>query len=266
MNRPGMAVNAGIALLAASVLSGLTAGAKAAPVDITDITNVSLGSGGVVNSMTVQIGGGPGTDTLLQSDLINVTLTGYTDSDNAQLTLTDGGSVPSPVASVVEDFSIDSGIANPSSATFTFNAPVVNRPGADIILVDVGGNNDALTVAIGSEDVAYIASTADYSGFAGRAFDIMQSDGGGPFTSVSDLNNATFSLASSTSSSNRNFLLIELDDFLVASGDSITALTITASEYDPMAVFGIAYTAIPEPASMTLFAAAGGLCMLRRRR
>lgn len=246
--------------LAATVLSLATV-ASGATVGITDITGASLTSNGTVNSIAVTTTGGP--DTVLQSELINVTLTGYTDADAAQLTVTDGGSVPSPVASVVEDFSIDSGIANMSSATFTFNAPVANRPGADIILVDVGQSSDALTVTIAGESDSISAGSHDFVGFGGRAFDIYQSDDGGPFNTVADLNGESFTISNSSSNSSRNFILIELDDYLVAEGASVTELTITASVYDPMAVFGLV---VPTPAALPAGLAMLGLVAARRRR
>ena len=68
------------------------------------------------------------------SDLINVTLTDFDDTNGGTIMITPLGSngTPADRSSVLEDLRIDTGFANPESAEFVFNTPIVNRTGGGL--------------------------------------------------------------------------------------------------------------------------------------
>lgn len=255
------------ALVLASVASAPAA--TLAPSNITTITAlnaIGLGNmptdGGLISLETDGVGAGG----LLTSDnLIGVEVNGFTDANQAQLSTPQGVAGVDPARETYgEDFNVDTGILNYETLDMTFVSPVLNRPGADIVVIDIGRDfNDEFDVTIDGVTVT-VANNSDVSEGAERFFSIWTSTQS-VFASVADLNAATFNLANGGATSERPINLLDLSDFGVAAGDSVSAIALASSGHDLMLVAGFA-APIPEPSSMLLLlgVAAPGLCRRRR--
>lgn len=201
------------------------------------IQSVDIGPGGVVNSLTLL-----GTE-VPQSQFTNVTMTGFTDPDQAQLIVDgDNGAVPFPASDVLSDFSVNTGVANFGSMTVTFDTPVENTPNGDIVIVDVGFPSDGFDLTINGITVAIEPGAEAFATAEQIPFDVQLSDNLGPFNTVNDLDFSFFSGQNLDAESQRSFVLIELDNFGVTEGATITSLMIEngdPAEFDTVAVFGL---------------------------
>lgn len=199
------------------------------------ISAVDLGPGSVVNSITIR-----GTE-VFQSQLINSSMTGFTDSDTAQLILPSASSPPNPVSSVLSDFSLSTGVANYDTLTVAFDSPVENTPNEDIIIADIGIFSDEFEVTINGTTVSFPAVSQDFSTDP-FLFDIHTSDGLGPFNTVADLDTEFYSPTVLDAEASSTFVVLDLDDFGIAPGATVTSLEITNTatpEFDTVAVFGL---------------------------
>lgn len=126
-------------LLALLVLLALPAMLRAQSVSHTN---------GVLDTFTVN-----GT-TYNQADLIGVTLTDIQDNAGGWLVLQGiGGTLPTPKATVVEDWNVFTGIANADRHQYKFNNALTNFAGPDLFVVDWGGSDDGLTISL--DNVSY---------------------------------------------------------------------------------------------------------------
>lgn len=237
-----------------------TAAAALVPSSIMDVTAINaVGDGqnpgdGVVTGLQTNVG------LIDASSLIGVTLTGF--SDDTQVTaLTERGlaSFPSPNRSVVEDLNVDSALANYATMSFDFNAPVVNRPGAEIFIVDIGRDTDEFSATIAGVTKDYAVNEDKGSSTDERFFQVWTSTVlGSNYSSVAELDAAAFS-AGNNAQSGRRVTLIDLSDFGLANGDSTTAISLASTDgHDIALVAGLNFV-IPEPASATLFSLLAGL-------
>lgn len=200
------------------------------------IQAVDIGEGGVLNSITIR-----GT-TIPQTSMTNVSLTAFADPNEVLLLTTADVAPPVPPSDVLADTSVDTGLANYGEITVTFDAPVENTGDVDVVIVDVGGSSDPFDLTINGITVTIPPGSQDFATDGQIPFDIQTSNQGGPFNSVTQLDAATFTTTSTTSTSQRNFIAVDLDDFGVADGATITSLTIenpVDGGFDTMAVFGL---------------------------
>jgi hypothetical protein len=223
-----------------------------------DITAYTEDPAGFVSTVTVD-----GT-THNSSTLINGTMAGFVDPNAVQLLVGDGNSVPaaSSRAGLASDLCHLTGILNISgSFTYTFDAAVINRPGIDLLIWDWGAfanDNFGLTingqtVNIGDQDTASSTTYTMSVGARGSYFfynnsvtsDFFTSDDAKGVGTVAAMEALAFTGAKSDTSASRHGVIgIDLSDFGVGSGASITSLTISVGTgtVDPTIILGL-----PEP-------------------
>ncbi len=244
-----------IGLLIASVNSGT---AQAALLNFTINGSNELG--------TIELEGG---QIVNGTDLINVTVTDV-DDPSLIVILQDGSTTaPTDRTTLMSDLRLDTGFANVESVEFTFNTPIVNRAGIDLLVFDYGGftgqSRDDFVLTTPN------SATQTYTNVTGV------SNGTDLFTELADATTAITNVAELQASGFTNFrgsvagdqgvLGIELSDFGYAQGDTVASFVLTTSNTDPVLILGIesASIPIPEPASVALVGL-GGLCLLSRRR
>ncbi|QNN21853.1 hypothetical protein HED60_06055 [Planctomycetales bacterium ZRK34] len=181
--------------------------------------------------------------TYAASRLINVTLTDVDDS-SIQLIYFRDTALTSDRSSVIEDLSINTGIANLMSGEFMFNAPVVNRPGIDFVLFDFGGQNEAFSITLNSVTQGY--STLDTTVITGLLIEAYSTTD--PVTTVAELEAVSFPANTDSSASLTGAIGIDLDDFGLATGASATSFLFTSTNVDPLLIVGL--PAVPSPSAL----------------
>jgi hypothetical protein len=212
------------------------------------------------------------------SALINGTLTGYVDANAVQLLVGEGGSVPAPGsrAGLLSDLSLSTGPLNTASITFAFDAAVANGSGIDLLIWDWGAfNGDTFSITINGTTFNNLTNSdgslpagGDYYQGPGRISDWFGSDSSDGVNTVAEMEALAFTGSKTDSSaSSQGVIGLELDAFGVASGGSISEVTISGGSVtvDPTLILGI--YAVPEPTTFCL-AAFGllGLIGFGRRR
>lgn len=201
-------------------------------------------------SLTVTINGDQIT-TYAPSDFIGATLTGYTGSvvggnpgpaDVLWHAAAAEGPTPAERLNLLGDNSIDSGLVNASGWTITFAEDVLNREGPDIVLVDFG-SADSFDVTIGGQTKTGVVATTT-SAFQQYNDRTRWVSGTDPVMDLAGLTDATLSPATApTTSGNANAHGIDLSDFGIAAGASLTAGTSVVfsngTTIDPVAIFGL---------------------------
>lgn len=259
----------------APVMTGLASHADAAVTGYTD------NAAGLVSNVTVD-----GT-THNTSDLINGTLTGFADPNAVQLLVGEGGSVPASGsrAGVVSDLSLSTGLLNISgSFTFTFDTAVANEAGTDLLIWDWGAfNNDTFDITLNGQTLSLGDQDSSTSGYnvtippggsylqgPGRDSDWFGSDSSSGVSTVAEMEALAFTGSKNdTTASNHGVIGLDLNAFGVASGGSITDLTISGGSgtVDPTLILGIhEAVGVPEPASVAMGLAGLTLVACRRRR
>lgn len=252
----------------------VSASAALVPANITTVTALNaVGNGGSLgngNLTSIETDGTGLGGVIMPSGLIGVSVTGFTDSNAAQIGTARGGTpVPTPVQAAVEDFNIDTGILNYDTISLSFNSPVENRPGADIIVVDIGRDTaDAFDVTINGQTNSIAAGSDVFDG-PERSFSVHTATTSS-FSSVADLNAASFTVNSGFQTSERPVNLLDLSDFGIADGDAVTLITFAnpspgVSGHDIMLVAGFA-AAVPEPSSLLFFSVLSTAAVVRNRR
>ena len=250
------------ACLSAALLAAAASPATAA---ITSISNPSATS---FSSLILD------GQTFVPGDFIPGTLTAVQD-DDAALLIPQGGTVPVDGSSVLDGFlSLNSGLANLESLTFTFDDPITETSGLnEITLFEFGSRSGGLptraiedfTVTIAGTSNAFVNPMSDNFGSNGSSVTIDDLDfdlfsGGGAVSTPAALDGISYTAGpSSLLNAPINFLSFSLSDFGLLEGQSINALTITSTGLDPVSII-----AVPEPATLALVAV-GGLVMARRR-
>ena len=243
------------ATCSAVATAALAAGsAHAAPLDFTvnasnELATIELEDGNVVNG----------------SDLINVTLTDFDDTNGGTIMITPGGSSGTPAdrSSVLEDLRIDTGFANPESAEFTFNTPIINRAGVDFLFFDYGGR-DAFSITT-PNNISINAASSDGKD-VGLALSTNLRNGPN-ITTVQELEAADFTprAGNPSNASRQGIIGFDLDDFGYLAGESVSFITFNdIGGSDPVLVLGV--QAVPEPGSLALIGVGGLLVLTRKRR
>ena len=244
-------------------------------------------SWGVVNSLSVA-GDGVSLSTVTVdgrvyslADLIGVTLTTF-DSDSAGVLLTQGNNglpqVPSPGsrATLIQDNRLDTGVINQGRAaddsTVVFGSAIYNRPGTDIFLLEFDptseNGNDGLQVRINGITKSYPTSEGILL-LADLTSDVFSSNSG-TVDSLFELENDAFSRTSENVTQSIFGYSIDLSDFGIASGGSVTSMqfgsasSTSVATIDPVFIAGLTYIPEPATASLGLLGLAG--LMMRRRR
>ncbi len=248
--------------------TGLAAFLAAAPVSAATIDSITtLGDpDATLTGVTV--------DGVLYTDWQRPTLTGWTGSSGSEVYLynTDN-SVPTSgqrAAQLTGDDKLLTGLANVPVITLTFATPVTNGVGAEIVVFDLTPTSNAtdngVTVTINGVTRTVTTDLGWTTGLVSstvvdlpRAQNVNQT--------IDDLAELESITTVDDFGPDRDFnvagFAIDLSDFGVASGASVTSLIIDGDQsFDPGFVGAVI---IPEPVSLVLLGL-GGLIMLRRRR
>lgn len=224
------------------------------PVNGQTITEYTLSGD---NLASIEVNGG----TVAADALVLSTLTAANDVNGTQIIVGLEDSPPSPNSAVMSDLSLTSGLLNVQNTTFTFEQPVRNIPGIDLIVFDWGGfaSNDELTITINGITSGVLnpdgSLPSGYSFLQGAPSQRLDGDifaNGSNYSTVAELDALTLTGSGDSTNVTSGVLGIDLDNFNVDANASITeiSLTDTDSTTDPTLVAGIA--AIPEPQSYAL--------------
>ena len=219
------------AMAAALLLAGFVASTQAA------VSTYVLSGSFNLKNLTAD------SNTYAASRLINVTLTDVDDT-SIQLIYFRNTALPLDRSSLIEDISLNTGIANLKSGEFTFNAPVVNRPGIDFVIFDYGGQNEAFSITLNSVTQGY--STLDTTVSASLLAELYSTTD--PVTTVAELEAVNFPTNADSSASITGAIGIDLDDFSLATGASATSFLFTSTNVDPLLIVGL--PAVPTPSAL----------------
>ncbi len=150
-----MRLRARLPLLIAAILAGAPDSAHAVTIDSITTT----GAAGDLQSVTVQRGAG--LVTYSGGDLIGITVDAF-DGLNFHVAFGEvGAGTPAPgtrAALLDGDLALATGLVNVDNTTgalgVTFDQPVVNSLGPDLVLFDIG-NGEGIVVTVGGADVTY---------------------------------------------------------------------------------------------------------------
>lgn len=213
---------------------------------------------GVINSLTTE-GDGVTLSTVTVDglnyslgDLIGVDITAF-NGGTTVLLVESGGSAPasgSRAKLLDGDAKLNTGVINPDvgsmTASLDFDSAVRNTVGTDLFLLEYDpasdNGNDGLQVTINGTTVTY-GSSEGTSLVSNVATSVLQSTGTGNVDSLNELENDPFVLNSNTTQDIFGYS-VNLDDFGVAAGDTITSMSFgsSGSTIDPVFVAGL-----PEP-------------------
>lgn len=207
------------------------------------------------------------------ASLTNVTLTGITDTAGRVQLLAPDGTVPvvGNRAALFSDLALNTGSANAQSLQFTFNTPVTNRPGIDILLFDWGGfGADSFSITINGTTSNNLFNSdpslppgGDYHSEGDNLLlgaDVIRSTTDTSITTVAELELLSLERQSDSTAS-QGVIGLDLDAFGVAAGDSISVVDISnISGADFTLVLGI-----PEPSTAVLSLLGTGFLLRRKR-
>lgn len=220
-----------------------------------------------------------------QEDLIPTTLSEFLAvENNANVVVPAGSSVPSPGnrgALLTQDFQLDSGIVNPNTdanaASVTFDNPLVNGPGPDLVVFEIKRSDEerphefadpfqivvnGITGVLGGSSWGPQLGTIDV--------DAYRREGGHP-TSLSELENGDFLQPSTINDMVYYGVAIDLNDFGVAPMAEVSEVSFggigTNTAFDPVLFMGInSAQFIPEPSSLLLVASSVSFVVFKRQR
>ncbi len=228
--------------------------------------------------------GAAGAFTYTPAQLIGVDVTDIAATGNS-LAVQVGAPVPAPGAraTLLEDNRLDTGLINPFSTgspaddafEVTFLRPVINSDGADLLVFEIGGgdptafwvNNDRVNHRY--DVTASSFNTNLLTGVPFTQYAYANPGGGTNVNGLAALESPTgWGGTGADGSTAIAGLALDLSSFGIAPGGSVTSLrwqtTSTPNRLDAVYVAGL--PAVPEPASLSLLAAAGVGLLARRPR
>lgn len=249
--------------------------------------------GNKLNLSSIEVTSGPDNPNrrFTYQQLIKPTVVGYQSvpEDNATNTVTVFGTPdttpPEGLArlSLLSDAALNTGIFNPRGMlpgiTLTFERPLINGPGEDIVLfeltVGVGQTPDPVTIrrADGTGPARNVNSgqyqISDVIPIDGTPVTYLVTVGDGQFAVLDDLVNAPVT-PSSTSNPKWHAIAINLNALGLVEGESIQSLSIMSGDrtrgVDLLLVAGLPpYVVVPEPQGLVLGLLASAILALVRR-
>jgi hypothetical protein len=227
----------------------------------------------VITSVTLESNDQTQTRVYDAGDFTLGTLTDFDDSD-PQVFVSNGGSVPGDVSSVLDNnLDLEEGFINVSSLEFTFSQPVTNHDNqTDFFIVDFGsGQDDSYTITINGTTVGIGPRTSGDTETQSAAIDIDRFSDNTAVSTAAELDALNYAPAGD-SSSNLNYQSFDLDNWGIGVGDTINSLLIeTTGSGDSDQRFAPAVIAafsnpIPEPSSLALTSLGLALIAGRRRK
>jgi len=234
-------------LLLSSVLclSSPLPDAAAAPVAVTGMQR----SGNQILGLTVN-----GAN-ISRNRLQTGTLTSFAGA-TASVVLAVDGSGPATGAQAegyLSDYLFDTGLINPavgdSAITLTFSPALVNRPGPDLVLLEINTSApaDGFQVRINGMTQQVAGSAYGSTGFSTSSADVLDTRNSGGSSSIvvsslAQLQAAPLTVTSSDISQQVFGVALDLSDFGVAEGASVSTVQFgsnTTSNFDPVFIAGI---------------------------
>ncbi len=211
---------------------------SAAPVPVTTITVES----GVLTGLTLN--GEP----ILPAQFIPATVTTFLGGSAVSVVAPDG---PAPasgqLAGLLGDHRLDTGLINPAlsatAITCTFPTPVINRPGPDLVVMELNAvpGTDGMQVRING--VTQTASATLWGNTGITIGGLTEFTAGSTPANLAALQAATLSPNAVGQSLTVFATALELSDFGIAAGASVSSLTLGSSSstlsLDPVLVMGI---------------------------
>jgi len=206
------------------------------------IEGLSL-TAGCIDDITVGRGVlGPVTYNAAQ--LIGVDLTCFTAGGGSELMVPGTDPVPptGTRADLIEDLCIDTGILNPTTGPngmcFTFNSPVCNSHGPDLVFFELDpSGNDPVVVTINGVSVTYSTYQNISGNFPTTLYDIPN------LPNLAALETGTPNGSTFLSDQNLWGLTIDLDDFGVTGGSCVMTMSLSAGNanerVDPVFLAGL---------------------------
>lgn len=266
-------MNRSMAFLIAFSPFALLGGLLASPSHASIQGVTTSGPGVTLTSVTVNRGG---TNFVYPSgDLIGIDVTAFNGNANVIL-VGAGGAAPAPGsrATLLDgDFRLDTGIINPdpivTAVGVTFNSPVINSLGTDIVFFEfdfADEGNDGLLISINGSTQTLLPDSGPFAGdFTSRvAVSTL-----GNVDSLAELERDPFSTANTNNTTQSAWgYSIDLSTFGVAPGASISSFTFgsapNTATIDPVFIAGLP-PVIPEPTSCLIWGLFGLVAMKRRR-
>lgn len=266
-----------LAVVAAALIGSVLA-TEPLLASILGITVADASSGDYELTSVTIIRGDAGLVTHTPDEFVGVDLVGWQSIGDPILTGRNHGipAVGNRAALLDGDWRVDTGLLNPFTnvspdenaqtppfvAGVQFLEPVKNFTGAEILFFELGAG-DGVDITINGITKNYAAGTAGgwtQNLITGMPFDRYSTSGN--VLSLTQLESRTdFTLAENTGTSAVAGLAIDLDDFGIARGASITFMaweaTSTASRVDAVVIAGL--QPVPEPTTLT-FVALAALC------
>lgn len=209
-------------------------------------------------------------------DMVQITLTGFVGASTATLLVQNTGlnggdnftiSAADRRALLETDWRADTGIINPDDTTASFqadfNQPLVNLDGVDLIIfeIDPTAPSDGLFLTISGSTIEITGSSFGNTGVATSSADTLNIRNSGNTANMTpanltDLLNNPVQIGTNNISQTVFGVGIDLSDFGVASGASVTSFSLYSNSpsafIDPVIIAGI----VPEPSTFLLLGGA----------
>lgn len=195
-----------------------------------------------------------------QSQLLLPTVSGFAGGSATTVLVPNGAAIPAAGTrkNLLQDWLLDSGLINPavgaSAVTVTFSTPIVNRPGADIVFMEInpGTASDAMQVTINGTTQVVASASWGLTGFTATSADLYST--GTTMTTLTALEAATLTLNNADITQPVFGVGLDLSDFGIAANASITSLSFGSSgtTFDPVFIAGINGSGIPPAGPVSL--------------
>lgn len=176
---------------------------------------------------------------------------GSTGGGTRRVLATENGSPFTPTnnrAALLESTALDEGFVNIVSMNIQFDTPVVNGTGNDIFLLDIG-TGDSLSFTINSTTNNHVAADFTTSLVSGVSIQLQGSPSGSAPTDLTSLESFAITFSDSPSNFDVAGLAIDLSDFGVANGGTVSSISVSSGAgLDPLFVGAV----VPEPSTYAL--------------
>ena len=198
-------------------------------------------------------------DSLIGVELTEFNMSNSSGTGQINIYTSSAPSTGAAAVAALEDAGLTTGYARLNSVGFDFSTPVVNGEGPDVFIFRMGTSGSVLNVTINGQtndvlgDFVVVQAVASYKFFRDSTI----------ATNISILESLDFEGSTSTSTGAISYAAIDLSDYAVAPGASVSGISMTGDGTGP-SITGV-YGIVPEPATMGLLAAVCPLLLRRRR-
>lgn len=265
-----------------AVLTGVLAWTGRAEAAFVPITG--SGANSIIRSGVTMTGVVLDNVTFTTADLTQVTVTSWASASPGSLLEADTGlstnnnltRSPAQRRALIEtDWRLDTGLINPSttadSAGVSFNTPVANRPGVDLVIFEINPGTSADSIVLRINGQQQTVSTWGSTGYTTPNADVIKVRNTGNTAdatpgSLTTLLNNPIQVNSVNIAQTVFGVGIDFSDFGVAANATVSSFTFwstsTSTAVDPVIIAGI----IPEPAAVAMVLTTLPALLARRHR